>query len=135
MLCLDCGCELVESQEPLVEEYRGETFSIEGIPHFKCPNCGEYMVNANNAKTLSKALASQYAESHDLLTPDQIVSLRKTLGLNQSEFQKMLGVTGVTVCRWETGRIPQTRVVDNLMRVLAKYPHVANDLIEWANNG
>ena len=90
------------------------------------------MVGAKDARILQKSLASQYAESQGLLTPEQITSIRKSFGLNQEEFQEMLGVTGVTVCRWETGKVQQTRVVDNLMRLLSKYPFAADDLKAWA---
>lgn len=36
-------------------------------------------------------------------TPDQIKSLRKSLGQSQQKFGKRLGVTQASVCRWELG--------------------------------
>ena len=135
MFCLECGCDMVLSTDPITEVYRGESIVVEGIEHFACPNCGEYSVSAEESKKLSRALANVFAERQGLLAPDQIVALRKKYNLNQSDFQKVLGVTGVTTSRWETGRTQQTKPVDNLMRMMDKHPCVAFDLMQRAEVG
>jgi DNA-binding transcriptional regulator YiaG len=46
------------------------------------------------------------------MTPDQFNELRRRAGLTQAEAAKWLGVTRVTVARWETGvrAIPEPTV-------------------------
>lgn len=126
---------MVLSSDPIMEVYRGESIVVEGIEHYACPKCGEYSVSAAESKKLSRELVNKYAERQGLFTPDQIVALRKKYSLNQSDFQKALGVTGVTTSRWETGKSQQTKPVDNLMRMMDKYPCVAFDLMQRAEVG
>lgn len=38
------------------------------------------------------------------MTPAQFKALRKKLAMTQTELAKALGVTQVTIARWETGR-------------------------------
>jgi DNA-binding transcriptional regulator YiaG len=45
------------------------------------------------------------------VTPGFIVSLREALGLTQEEFAKKLGVSKMTVSRWECGRMRPSRDV------------------------
>ena len=44
-------------------------------------------------------------ENRDRLTPGFIVSLREAMGLTQAEFGRKLGVSKMTVSRWECGRM------------------------------
>lgn len=43
--------------------------------------------------------------SQDKLTPGFIVSLREAMGLTQEQFGRELGVSKMTVSRWECGRM------------------------------
>jgi putative zinc finger/helix-turn-helix YgiT family protein len=135
MFCLDCGCEMVETRDAIVEKYKDESFAVEGVEHFVCPQCGEYSLTAAASRKLTKGLVSQYARLHGLLTPEEIVAIRNNLNLTQVEFQKMLGVSGVSVSRWETGRAQQSKPLDNLMRGIAGYPCFAKDLMERSEVG
>lgn len=135
MFCLDCGCDLIESSEPIIEEYKGERFSIDGIAHLLCPQCGEYVLDSAGSKALSSALVSKYAELQGLLTPEEIAKIRGDLKLTQEDFQRAIGVTGVTVSRWETGKAQQSKVADNLLRGIRDYPCFAQNLMERAEVG
>lgn len=50
----------------------------------------------------------------------QVQKIRKKLGLTQAEFGKLVGVTFVTVSRWETGASRITGPMEKLLRLLAK---------------
>jgi len=52
-----------------------------------------------------------------LLTPDEIRTKRRALGLKQSEFQERLGLGGNTLSRWEKGRVYQSRAMDKFLRL------------------
>lgn len=51
--------------------------------------------------------------------PDQIITARKSLGLNQAEFADALGVDQATISRWESGKItpsgPAIRLLGRLV--------------------
>ncbi len=51
-------------------------------------------------------------ESHEAMTPEKIIELRKSLDCTQEEFSKILGITAVALSRWENGKSrPQERKV------------------------
>ena len=135
MFCLECGCDMVLSNDPITEVYRGESIVVEGIEHYVCPKCGEYAVSAESSKKLSHEIVCEYAKTQGLLTPDQIAAVRQKTGLSQSDFQKMIGVTGVTVSRWETGKAQQSKLADNFLRVIDKFGCVAPELMQRAEVG
>ena len=47
--------------------------------------------------------------TQEKLTPGFIVSLREAMGLTQEQFGRKLGVTKMTVSRWECGRMRRSR--------------------------
>lgn len=134
MRCAECGSERIRlSNEPITEEFRGDTFTVAGIEHYVCEDCGEVTMSTTEATRLGEALASRYRKAHELLAPAQIRALRESLALTQKEFEKVLGVSSLTVCRWERGTIVQTKVADNLMRAIASSATVRNELMLRAN--
>jgi DNA-binding transcriptional regulator YiaG len=54
------------------------------------------------------------------LTPGFVVSLRGAMGLTQGEFGRKMGVSKMTVSRWECGRMRPGAVVAAAMRNLQK---------------
>ena len=51
------------------------------------------------------------------MTPDQIKKGRGALGLNQTEFAKLIGVRRSTVCSWEVGLNPPTPRAKNITKM------------------
>lgn len=128
MRCAECGSELRETSEPIIETYRGESITINGIRHMQCDRCGEYELSADEADRLSRMLADEYARRHGLLSPSEIRSLRKSLGMTQRQFEEAVGVTSPTCSRWENGTSQQSRTADRLMRVMRDVPGVVDHL-------
>lgn len=122
MLCEECGTEMVQSMDPIAETYKGERITVTGVSHLECPKCGNVSFDATELDEFSTALDDAYREKLGLLSPSEIRSIRKNLGLTQSEFESLIGVSTPTVSRWETGASVQMKAVDNLLRVLAEYP-------------
>jgi DNA-binding transcriptional regulator YiaG len=52
------------------------------------------------------------------LTPGFIVSLRHAIGATQAQFGRMLGVSKMTVSRWECGRIRPRMAMSHAIRKL-----------------
>lgn len=60
MFCPDCGCDLEKSFNPITEEFKGLNITVNGIHHYICPKCGEYMIDADGSKELFKSIREQY---------------------------------------------------------------------------
>lgn len=44
------------------------------------------------------------------MTPDEIIDIRKRLGVSQEKFAALLGTTVVTINRWENGKVKPSRL-------------------------
>ena len=58
----------------------------------------------------------------DLLTPESIRELRRRLGLNQTAFAALLGVSQSAVNRWELGKRKPTGLCAKAVRALMETP-------------
>lgn len=130
MLCVECGEKMRRSNAPIIQKYKGAEVTVRDIPHWECPGCGEVAFDSADLKAFEKELDRAYREANGLLAPDKIKAIREQLGLSQSQFEDALGVHAPTASRWETGWAVQSRTADLLMRMAAKYPCVARDLLD-----
>ena len=58
-----------------------------------------------------------------LLSGVQIKAIRKKLGLTQEGLAEIIGGGKKALARYETGAVCQSRVMDNLLRILDAYPY------------
>lgn len=122
MRCVECGGEMKLVDTPLTELVRGEPYTVGGIRRYECQDCHEYEMGAEEAGRLMSALQEQYRQAHQLLSPEQIRSLRESLGLGQTEFGRLVEANAQTVCRWERGRALQDARANKLMILLRDAP-------------
>lgn len=127
MICLECGSSMHLSSDPITEIFRGEKLTITGLTYHVCDRCGEIVFNAQEGEKYDALLVEQYAKHADLLSPREIKQIRKKYGVNQQAFERILGVSTPSVSRWETGRVPQSKPVDILMRILDAHPDVMEE--------
>lgn len=59
------------------------------------------------------------------MVKDQFRAARKAAGLTQTEAARLVGVTQVTVARWETGRHPIPKAAGMVIEQAAKAGRVA----------
>ena len=57
-----------------------------------------------------------------------IVAARNTLGLSQSRFAELLGVSKRTLQEWEQGRRTPSGAAKTLLRVIERHPEVLREL-------
>ena len=129
MICAECGSEMRRTDEPLIEKYRGVEISIDGIERHVCDSCGNDVMSAEMATKLGRALVAGYAKSMGLLSPMEIREIRKSLGMNQRDFEELIGVSSPTVSRWETGVMTQPRSTDKLLKAIRDVPEVGKYLM------
>lgn len=73
------------------------------------------------------AALSMYRKAHKMVTPEQIVELRKSFGLSQRGFATLLGWSPTTVANYETGALP-SNANNQLLQALIHRPQFANEL-------
>ena len=126
--CPECGGVVESSRRALQVPFRGHAVEVPDVMHGECAGCGEAYLGIDEMEQLQKAAASQVRESQGLLQPDEIRSLRASLGLSQTGLEGLLGVGAKTVVRWEKGTVFQSATADRLMRLLRVMPEIAGVL-------
>ncbi|MBC8231420.1 helix-turn-helix domain-containing protein [bacterium] len=86
----------------------------------KCEQCGEKYFSASERKRWKKLFQESLESQGELLTPQEIRSLREQLGLEMKDFALLIGCTLQSLSNWEnpSRRRPQPRVADLMMRLL-----------------
>jgi putative zinc finger/helix-turn-helix YgiT family protein len=108
--CHDCRAgDLIVKQgsyETVFNDGENETtLKVPGMTWLECESCGEVTLSDEAMDLIQEA---KY-EHLGLLSPAEIMTLRKKLGKNQEEMADLLGVGRKTYCRWENGTFFQTR--------------------------
>lgn len=128
MFCPECGGDMRKTNEAVREEFKGEVLEVLGIDHYVCDVCGETAFDACDMKKLHEQLDRAYRSRNGFLTPEEIKGLRKSCGVTQSEFERMLGVKPPTCSRWESGAVLQSPTANQLMWLMKGTPCVIDAL-------
>jgi len=102
------------------QEFRGETLEVEA-PAMSCGHCGFVILAPGNLDALRLATADAYRQRHGLLTSEQIVSRRASMGMSQRDFADHVGVGVASLQRWENGLVVQDKGSDLLIRERTKH--------------
>jgi len=123
--CAACGGAVEVCAEAISTELRGVTIRVDGVEHGRCRSCGEVYLTLDAADFVQLEAARRLRRVRGLLTPDEIRTIRTSLGLSQAGFERLLGTGPKTVVRWEKGTVFQSATADGLMRLLAARPELA----------
>lgn len=91
---------------------------------FRCNVCGEEEYSFEQAIAAERRAGEIYREQNGFLQPDEIVALRRRWGVTQAQLEDALGLGRKTIARWESGRVLQSRALDNLLRAINQFPAV-----------
>ncbi len=115
----DCICGA-----PMHTEWRDHTFTYGAdesavelnarVPVDVCASCGSAWLGHEGEEARHEAVCAH----HGVLTPREIVSLRKRHRLSRAAFAGITGLGEATLRRWETGAIIQNRANDRYLRLL-----------------
>ena len=121
--CPMCGNGILSKQETAKQfEYKGKIKTIANYVTNKCDSCNEEIVENESLSNAGKELTEFKREVDGLLTAKQIKKIRQEIGLTQEEMAKYLGGGAKGFARYESGSICQSRAMDNLLRILQKFP-------------
>ncbi len=100
----------------------------------KCDNCDDevYRPETGNANPFVEAY-NEYRKRHGLLKPEEIKEWRKAYGLTQTDLSNLLGLSVVSISRYENGSL-QNESHDKLIR-LAMNPSNLFDLVSRTESG
>lgn len=102
MKCLNCDCENFESKNIRFNpEIKGEEVEVV-VPSFVCVNCQTPLMDGQKMNVLRRSAADKYRKQHHLLTSEEIIKYRASLGMSQAAFANYLKVGEASIKRWET---------------------------------
>jgi len=128
--CPICGGILSEKVSTEVFTYKGKRREIPNYITLICDTCGESIVDKSTLKKTGKLLKDFQREVDQLLTGMEIKRIRGKLNLTQEEMAEILGGGLKAFARYESGQICQSRAMDNLLRILDKYPNVLQVILK-----
>ncbi|OGR24169.1 MAG: hypothetical protein A2X79_04930 [Desulfuromonadaceae bacterium GWB2_53_15] len=111
--------------EKFLEEcfsYKGHSLTVPDYRVLECPACGEALVDKDSARRAEKLLRDFGRQVDGLLTSAEIKRIRRRLHLTQEQMAAVLGGGLKSFARYENGQVVQSRAMDNLLRILDRFP-------------
>ncbi len=119
MKCPICGHKTTTAKKDWQYTESGfDNVVLEDITVHTCVECGEEMPVIKKMPELHKLIAYSIAKAPTALTGSMFRFLRKQLGLSATATAKLLGVTKVTVSRWENDASTIGSTNDKLIRMI-----------------
>lgn len=116
MKCPHCDCEKFESKKiRFTPEVKGEEVEVV-VPAFVCTKCQSPLMDGEQMNILRRSAANKYRKQHNLLTSEEIIKYRASLGMSQAAFANYLKVGEASIKRWETYYV-QDNVQDDHIRL------------------
>lgn len=121
--CPICGAGNLS--ERVVEEhfsYKEHSLPVPDYRILECPVCGEALVEKESARRAEKLLKDFGRQVDGLLMAADIKRIRRKLHLTQEQMATLLGGGLKGFARYENGQVVQSRAMDNLLRILDRFP-------------
>lgn len=120
--CPNCGSAMRERSAALRLPVNREEIAVPDVAHLRCPKCHEVVLRMDQARKLRERALDAYRSRYDLLSADEIRSIRERHHLTQVKLARLLRLGGNTISRWESGRNVQTAAMDVLLRLIRDIP-------------
>ena len=129
MKCPACGSECVRAIRDLPYTYKGETTVIPEVEADFCTACGEAVIGAAAAATVSAAMLEFNKQVNAAaVDPQFIVRVRKKLSLDQREAAEIFGGGVNAFSRYENGKTRPPLALVKLLQVLDRHPELLAEL-------
>ncbi len=84
------------------------------LPVRHCDSCGFEYIDREGERAQHNAVCKHLG----ILTPGEIVDVRKMYGMTRAEFARVTGLGEATLGRWESGSVLQNKANDRYLRLL-----------------
>jgi len=119
MLCSKCKIKMKKIKTDYEYTESGlKNVILTGINAYECPECKEINPIISRVKEIHRVIAHKLLSKDSLLTGKEIVYLRKEMKIKARDLAQILGVTKVTVSRWENEKEQISPTCDRLIRFL-----------------
>ena len=118
-------CSKGKLEKKLIDEtfeYKGRSLNVPDFIIFKCSYCNEEIVAKESLKRSEKTIRDFHKMVDGLLTSEEMKKGRTALGFTQEAFANVLGVGAKNIARYESGKVTQSKSMDNLIRIIFEYP-------------
>jgi len=102
--------------------YKGQKLIIPNYTVYVCDKCNEELVDEKTINAAEKKLRDFHRKVDNLLTSDEIVAIRKKLGLTQEQLAEKLEISRISIARYESGQLTQGKSQDIHLRLLIENP-------------
>ncbi len=92
----------------------------------RCAKCGNIVLH----EEANCRITAEFRKVAGLLTPEEIRYHRERVALSQDQLAEHLGVTLLTLGRWETGELIQPRSLDRFLRAVLTMPELRKTLAD-----
>jgi putative zinc finger/helix-turn-helix YgiT family protein len=137
MRCDNCGSNTLERQSgPYHYTESGlPNIYLKNVKWARCSKCNDVHVEISRIGQLHRCIASYVVLKNNFLTGPDMVFLRKMLKKTQRAMADDLGISEVSLNRWENENRGHTKAMDTLFRMIYlslqddEYTHEANQKI------
>lgn len=109
-------------------QHRGADLVVEGLECYVCDECGADPVFEDQIRRNHVRVVDARRRADGLLTGREILDLRKSLGLSQRDASEVFGGGANAFSKYERGEVAQSVAMDRLLRLVARYPLLLDDL-------
>jgi putative zinc finger/helix-turn-helix YgiT family protein len=119
MLCDKCKVEMKKIKTNYQYTESGlKNVVLKGISAYKCTKCKEINPVIPRIKEIHRMIGEDLINKNSLLMGNEVAFLRKEMEIRAKDLAQILGVTKVTVSRWENEREQISPACDRLIRLL-----------------
>lgn len=120
--CLSCGSKSLQRDTKKIKfKYKNKTLMYDQ-PGMWCRDCSEVFLEKGDAETTDRLIYNFQAKVDGRLTTEDILRIRRKLGITQKEAGEIIGGGPNAFSRYETGKAYPTRGTENFLRLLDKHP-------------
>lgn len=132
-ICKKCNStDVTETHELERNSYKNTSYNVL-IDFSLCNSCGREFLAKNQILTNEIRVRDAKKEIDGLLSSTEIHSIRKTLGLTQTEASQVFGGGRNAFSKYERSEVAQSTAMDKLLRLASKDRFIFKKLIDLSD--